>query len=491
MKSFNLGLKLLAGKNTVSPTSTANCIHAKIFVNIPQGSFISPVLYLFYNVDLLNAYENIRLRTSPSGFVDDVNIMVHGTSTESNCRALESIYIACEEWAKRHGSKFGKDKYELIHFLRTPRRFNMRAALALDTNVISPSADIRVLGVRPDSALRWRPHLRAVEAQLVHQVNALKTITGSTWGASLDTGCRVYNGMIRPTITFGCNAWYAPAETRGYRKDVAAKLQSMQGKCLRVITGAYKATSTEALEIETFTPPLDLFTEHTVARATTRLLTTRTRDAYEAATTRIRSQARGRRGRAARAPITPAVSRQRWLVSQVGEITRLELRQPYIVPPWSPLPAVEIAPSKEEAVRLHDSDTHGTRLRVYCDGSGINGRITAAAVADFSESSSIVGSLDDAQVYHGEFEGIAHALRMLVARTAHEAPGAQLAIRSAVIYVDNQAVLKALNKGDPLSSQGFTLRVLSAVDTLRNRNVNVLLRWIPGHVKVHGNEKAD
>ena len=107
------------------------------------------------------------------------------------------------------------------------------------------------------------------------------------------------------------------------------------------------------------------------------------------------------------------------------------------MPPWTPLPEVEIAPSKEEAVKLYDGNTYGTRLRVYCDGSGINSRIIVVAVTDFSESSSIVGSLNDAQVYHGEFEGIAHALRMLIARTAYEAPGTQLAIRSAVIYVDN------------------------------------------------------
>ena len=79
---------------------------------------------------------------------------MYGTSTESNYRALESIYIVYEEWAKRYKSKFGKDKYELIYFLRTPRRFNIRAALALNTNIISPSADIKVLKIRLNSALR-------------------------------------------------------------------------------------------------------------------------------------------------------------------------------------------------------------------------------------------------------------------------------------------------------------------------------------------------
>ena len=45
MKSFNLGLKLLAKfiaeKNTISPTSTANCIRAKKFVKIPLTKLLT------------------------------------------------------------------------------------------------------------------------------------------------------------------------------------------------------------------------------------------------------------------------------------------------------------------------------------------------------------------------------------------------------------------------------------------------------------------
>ena len=45
MKSLNLGLKLLAKfiaeKNTISPTSTANCIRAKKFVKIPLTKLLT------------------------------------------------------------------------------------------------------------------------------------------------------------------------------------------------------------------------------------------------------------------------------------------------------------------------------------------------------------------------------------------------------------------------------------------------------------------
>ena len=55
---------------------------SRVFVGIPQGSRISPILYLFYNADLLDVCENAALRTSVTGFVDDINILTHGISTE-------------------------------------------------------------------------------------------------------------------------------------------------------------------------------------------------------------------------------------------------------------------------------------------------------------------------------------------------------------------------------------------------------------------------
>jgi hypothetical protein len=38
---------------------------------------------------------------------------------------------------------------------------------------------------------------------------------------------------------------------------MAAKLKSIQNKCLRVVAGAYRATPTRTLEVETHVPPID------------------------------------------------------------------------------------------------------------------------------------------------------------------------------------------------------------------------------------------
>ena len=47
---------------------------------IPQGSPISPILYLFYNADLLDICNRPGTKTSGLGFVDDINVLVLDTN---------------------------------------------------------------------------------------------------------------------------------------------------------------------------------------------------------------------------------------------------------------------------------------------------------------------------------------------------------------------------------------------------------------------------
>ena len=66
-------------------------------MGIPQGFPLSSILYLFYNADLLEIYNNIRLRTSATGFVDNINILIYSELTEENCKKLNKVYEKCEE----------------------------------------------------------------------------------------------------------------------------------------------------------------------------------------------------------------------------------------------------------------------------------------------------------------------------------------------------------------------------------------------------------
>jgi hypothetical protein len=181
-------------------------------------------------------------------------------------------------------------------------------------------------------------------------LNALRTTTGSTWGMSTEAGRRLYVAIARPTLTFSAGAWYTPQGVKGHRKTTANKLKAIQGKFLRVITGAYKATSTEALEVETYIQPLDIHLDGLVAKST---LTVGASPAYrtiEEAKTSIRQQMRSNRGRQARTRATEGIRKRQWL--ETLEIQSVEPQPLTTPPPWA---------DDREHTRNAD-DTQATRM---------------------------------------------------------------------------------------------------------------------------------
>jgi exonuclease III len=330
-----------------------------IDAGIPQGSPISPILYLFYNADLLEICQNRRYRTNAIGFVDDVNILTYGASTEGNCRNLEHIHNACETWARRHGSKFAPAKYELIHFTRKPKRFNMSAKIKIAGTEIAPSKEVKILGVRADAQLKWQAQIRAVEAQAARLLSAAQALTGSIWGASQDATLKVYKTMVRPALTYGGNTWFTPTHLKGARKGVVKRLKAIQGRFLRLATGAYRATATEALEIETFIPPLDIYLERMAAKALVRDSVSQANSIIEASRKRIREELRGKRGRQARVRKTPHQRKEQWLAEANIKTDELEPRPAYERAPWqeaNPMRNASEEQTKRRQAALHKID---------------------------------------------------------------------------------------------------------------------------------------
>jgi retron-type reverse transcriptase len=84
---------------------------------IPQGSPLSPLLYIYYNAELLEVQPECNHDASLAlGFIDDVIYGVRVISTRSNVWTLKHMLQQAEVWRKRHGSQFEQSKYILIHF---------------------------------------------------------------------------------------------------------------------------------------------------------------------------------------------------------------------------------------------------------------------------------------------------------------------------------------------------------------------------------------
>ena len=204
------------------------------------------------------------------GFVDDINILTYGKTTERNCQTLSGVHAECERWARRHGATFAPKKYELLHLTRTPRKFNMAANITFEGRTITPKEHIRILGIQIDTKLRWGPHLQKIEEKNATQMLAMSKLGASTWGATFARARQIYTSVVRPAITYGASVWHQ----RGKGDKPAEKekrLEKLQNKALRNITGAFKKVSTETLEAEAYVPPIHITLDRLQDRSTLRL----------------------------------------------------------------------------------------------------------------------------------------------------------------------------------------------------------------------------
>src|SRR5204862_7106649 len=57
-----------------------------ILVRIFQDSFLSSILFLFYNAELLKICNSTQVKISSLAFINDVNLLVYESITEKNCK---------------------------------------------------------------------------------------------------------------------------------------------------------------------------------------------------------------------------------------------------------------------------------------------------------------------------------------------------------------------------------------------------------------------
>jgi len=456
-------------------------------VGISQGSPLSPILYLFYNADLLEACDDIKLKTSSTGFVNDVNILTYGESTERNCRVLGEIYDRCEQWSITHGTKFSKTKHELIHFTRTSRWFNMNASVTLAEHQIDSKFDIRVLGVQLNFKLKWAAHMRHVEAKLVIRQKAMQTITGSTWGPSMTAGKQIYSAVARLLLSHGAAIWYTSQGVKDHRKGLNVKLRSVQGRALRQIIDAYRATSTEALQVETNTASIDIHLRKLVQRSITNMDSRKSGEVIETTIRRIRKDLISKRGRKSKLRKTSLQLKRKWMEETLGR-AKMKRSHFYTASPWTESPKVIIAANKKMSIRQHGLDTFAPEQRVYSDGSGSKNDVTAAAVGINWEIGKRLEGPILAITHHGELEGLVAGAEHLagVAAADQECNG-----KIYKVYSDSQASLKTVEVMTSTKDQARLRRVQAAHEIIRSQGATLKLHWVAEHAGVSGNEAAD
>jgi ribonuclease HI len=155
---------------------------------------------------------------------------------------------------------------------------------------------------------------------------------------------------------------------------------------------------------------------------------------------------------------------------------------------WAPTMGIEIASTKEDAVKAEKKDS--STYKVFTDGSGIDGRIGASAVlfehgVELGALRLYLGNTEDHTVFEGE--GIGGVLAMVLLERLEQLSG------PVSIYVDSQPVIRATQARASTPSHWIwdLWHVQARTLAVKHPDTRVTVKWAPGHVDIVGNERAD
>src|SRR6202165_1469668 len=131
----------------------------------PQGSPLSPLLYLLYLAELLNQNRKLRF-----GFADDLALVRTSKDLRTNVALLQQDAQEVLEWCERNKVYFAWEKSELLHI--SAARSDADPPVVINGNTIQPVAEpqaendtpsklpaLRWLGVYIDRKLTFRRHI--------------------------------------------------------------------------------------------------------------------------------------------------------------------------------------------------------------------------------------------------------------------------------------------------------------------------------------------
>jgi ribonuclease HI len=472
---------------------------------IPQGSPISPILFLIYLRFLFTTIQQRHPDTTTPSYIDDVACLVVGDSEEENCRKLEDIARTAFEWGDNNAVAFDDPKTELIHFHR--QRHSPQCSVTLPNGtIIKPSPVVRWLGVFFDRKLSFKAHVDKKTASASRALQMTSRLKTSEWGLSSQHLRQLYTSCVLPILDFGAEAWW-----RG-QKGYTNKLQKLQNTASRRILGAFRTSPVVPMELEASLPPPTIRLQQTCRKYALRTMTLPEHHPIRLRTsttfppefnTGIEIDLRQNDWYT-----TDNRHSQLWRIhNSIADLTpsstQLERLDHTANPPWfkslDPKRVLINIPrqKKEEVVEAHTNLTNmlvnnPEHLLIYTDGSqtraGSNGTGLVAIHAQHPHSEAQWNLGKHVEVYDTELFGVLQA-------TAHARQWVDDHPNTSTIwiFVDNQAAIQRCTTPHPTPGQHLSLQIINNLQTILNArpNTKVNIQWVPGHTEVIGNEAAD
>ena len=426
-----------------------------------------------------------------SQFVDDSATWVTSKDPYEAVNRAQEILNVIEKWSKKYGFMINPKKTQVILFQRPNSKAHEKAPnfpkLTLCNQTLEYCEIAKFLGLLFDKYLTWNAHIESLKTRCQQDLNALKAIKGLKWGAAKQCLLNIYKGLILSKLNYGSVAFNSASP------NILLKLQTIQNRALRIITGAPNHTNIFNLLAETAEIPLDLHREANMVKywaRSSRLgdkLPVNSKIKYDPLYSHRKNSHLTK----------PYVQKIRQLLQEY-ELNDINISPPTVthteslteIYPDTGLTKIidksNLDPNSLNIVENYLTANYPGFTHIYTDGSKNQNENCGAGVIFMNKKSEVTDKIGlklpkESSIFSCELLAITFALHAIL-ETDHQ---------NVIICTDSLSSLQAIQSGYSKSRPELLNKINKAIRDLEQANKVVKLVWVPSHIGLKGNEMAD
>ena len=210
----------------------------KLNAGTPQGSVLSPLLFLMYVNDIPVDPMNNQVKISQ--FADDLGMWTFGPDATYVQYRIHKTLSALEKWCSKWRIKLNAKKTQLI-VLKKNGRQHKKIKLQLFGEEIDHVEEATLLGVTITKTFNFQSHIKMAISKANRRLNLLRLLSGTNWGCMPKIIMQLYKQYVRPVLEYGAIALLSAPNT------TLEKIQLVQNKAIKIAYRLPWCTSTRKI----------------------------------------------------------------------------------------------------------------------------------------------------------------------------------------------------------------------------------------------------